>query len=98
MSIGGTDENCYCHQKLDGSTLLHVIVQKRPPRRTLEKLLMTGAIPINSADNLTRNTPLHYAASENAQPEIVRLLLAHGADVNFAGYVCPWTAISIFVP
>jgi AraC-like DNA-binding protein len=50
-----------------------------------ELLIVRGA-NVNARDALANFTPLHWAAgTESPRPQVVKLLLAHGADPNAAG-------------
>jgi ankyrin repeat protein len=50
-----------------------------------ELLIAQGAI-VNARDAIANFTPLHWAAgTESPRPQLVKLLLAHGADPNAAG-------------
>ena len=68
---------------------------ERDDTRALETMLACGFDP-NHADDEIGKTPLHAAAHEG-RPEIVRLLLAHGASVSardreFHGQPLVWAA------
>jgi ankyrin repeat protein len=50
------------------------------------KLLLAYGAKVNARDALANFTPLHWAAgTESPHPQLVQLLLAHGADPNAAG-------------
>jgi ankyrin repeat protein len=50
------------------------------------QLLMARGANVNARDALADFTPLHWAAgTESPRPQLVKLLLSHGADANAAG-------------
>jgi ankyrin repeat protein len=50
------------------------------------KVLIARGANVNARDAIANFTPLHWAAgTESARPQLVKLLLAHGADPNAAG-------------
>jgi ankyrin repeat protein len=50
------------------------------------QLLIAGGANVNARDALANFTPLHWAAgTESPRPQLVKLLLANGADPNAAG-------------
>jgi ankyrin repeat protein len=50
------------------------------------ELLIANGANVNAQDALANFTPLHWAAgSESPSPQLVKLLLAHGADPNAVG-------------
>jgi len=50
------------------------------------ELLMARGANVNARDALANFTPLHWAAgTESPRPQLVKLLLANGADANAAG-------------
>jgi ankyrin repeat protein len=50
------------------------------------ELLIAQGAKVNARDALANFTPLHWAAAtESPRPNVVKLLLAHGADPNAAG-------------
>lgn len=50
------------------------------------RLLLDAGAHVNQRDLIANYTPLHWAASsENSNPALVELLLAHGADANAEG-------------
>lgn len=71
----GADPNM---KTVDGNTSLHYAVISGSLAK-VKNLLQAGAD--SGAKNATDNTPLHWVAGrENANPGILRLLLAYGAD------------------
>ena len=79
-NVNETDKN--------GVTPLHRAVRFRSPAAV--KLLLENGANVNSVDRRTRSAPLHRAVTNTGAPatagkseqvvEIIRLLLAHGAD------------------
>jgi ankyrin repeat protein len=50
------------------------------------ELLIARGAKVNARDAVANFTPLHWAAgTESSRPELVKLLLAHGADPNATG-------------
>jgi ankyrin repeat protein len=72
----------------NGVTPLHRAVRSRSPAAV--RLLLENGADVNAVDRRTRSTPLHRAATNTGAPatagkseqilEIIKLLLAHGAD------------------
>ena len=79
-NVNETDKN--------GVTPVHRAVRFRSPAAV--KLLLENGANVNAVDRRTRSTPLHRAVTNTGAPatagkseqvvEIIRLLLAHGAD------------------
>lgn len=63
-----------------GVTPLYAAIDVGDPKR-VKSLLGQGADP-NLAHGINHQPPLCYASQEKCNAEIVRLLIAHGANVN----------------
>jgi len=64
----------------------------RKEKRKILKALKRGA-DINGRDEDGRPPLIHAILAEDADPEIVRLLIDNGADVNLKDYGQEWTAL-----
>ena len=63
-------------------TVLHLAAkQNKTGPKVMAFLLNAGRLNVNAVDSLEK-TALHYAAKWKAPPEVVKLLLEHGADVD----------------
>src|SRR6185437_1805665 len=74
--------------------VLHNAVSSKAPIRIVERLLVAGVHP-NATDLFYQNTALHLAmADKQTSPEVIRLLVQSGSDVNARGMVSVGCAIS----
>jgi len=85
MLDSGADVNSRCS---DGTTLLHVESMFGPEE--VQALISRGADV--SACNDHVETPLFYA-TDGDQPEVIDLLVANGADVNWKSLDQGWTSL-----
>lgn len=73
------------YEKLDGTTLLHLAVDKHAPAEFVRLLLQLGANP-NAELKYLGLTPMHLAA-KHSRPDLVQLLFEFGGKVDFASCV-----------